>query len=45
MKPKPLSIEDFELTPAEMKALVEGAAKFFPPVPDNEKELVDEVPE
>jgi hypothetical protein len=35
MKPtKPLTIEDFKLSPDEIKNLVTGAQKFLPPEPD-----------
>jgi hypothetical protein len=33
---KPLTVEDFNLKPEEMKELVEGAQKFVPPVPEPE---------
>lgn len=28
---KPLTVDDFDLSPKEMKILVSGAQKFFPP--------------
>ncbi len=34
---KPLTVEDFNLKPEELKELVEGAARIFPP-----EEPVDE---
>jgi len=37
---KPLKIEDFDLSPEEMKTLVEGSQKYLPPEPE-----VDEVVE
>lgn len=39
---KPLKIEDFDLTPKEMKILVQGAQKFFPDPEQNEEAAVDE---
>jgi hypothetical protein len=29
---KPLTVEDFDLSPEDMKIIVEGAQKFLPPV-------------
>lgn len=37
---KPLSVDDFNLSGAEKKLLVEGAQKFFPPVDDEGEPLV-----
>ncbi len=31
MSYKPLTVEDFELTPEQMTELVEGAQRFLPP--------------
>ena len=31
---KPLTVDDFNLTSAEMRLIVEGAQKFLPPVDD-----------
>lgn len=39
---KPLRFEDFNLTPDELKTLVEGSQKYLPPEPEEgEKEAVD----
>lgn len=33
---KPLSLEDFDISPEDMKIIVSGAQTFLPPVPDDE---------
>lgn len=33
---KPLSVEDFDISPEDMKTIVNGAQTFLPPVPDDE---------
>lgn len=33
---KPLSLEDFDITPEDIKIIVSGAQTFLPPVPDDE---------
>ena len=32
---KPLTVADFGLSPKEVKTLVEGAQRFFPPADEN----------
>jgi len=42
---KRLTVEDFELSPDELKTLVEGSQKYLPPEPENdEKASVDSDP-
>lgn len=35
---KPLTVEDFDLSPDDMKTIVEGAQQFLPPI-DTDPEL------
>lgn len=37
---KPLTVDDFDLSRAEKKVLVEGAQKIFPPVSEEGEPLV-----